>query len=55
MDKPTPLCINFGMHIVLTSIFVLQGDGNVATQASGNFALLQLEDQLYSDMVSDLA
>lgn len=37
LDKPTkpiPLALTFGIHAILTSIFVLQGDGDVTTVAN---------------------
>ena len=31
---PVPIALSFGLHVVLTSIFVLQGDGDIARVAS---------------------
>ena len=45
--KPVPVALSFGFHTILTSIFVLQGDGDLARIAdSAKMSFNRLFDQL---------
>jgi hypothetical protein len=55
-DEPIPLALSFGLHAMLTSIFVVQGQGHlaqIATSLKGSFHKLFSQLEARSDTVKE--